>query len=89
MSALQLKCLAALNDLTEPHGEYCVAFDPLQRETGLDRRVVRRSVRALKRKGLAEFHSALWTEDGQPAGAGYCISVDGRNHLREAITDAA
>lgn len=32
---------------------------------------VRRSVRSLARKGIAEYRRALWTEDGEPAGSGY------------------
>lgn len=78
MSPQQRKCLDALNTLTEPDGEVCAPFMPIISVTGLDRQVVRRCVRALARRGLAEFHSPLWTDDGQPAGAGYCITIRGR-----------
>ena len=72
------KCLAALNELTSPNGEMCMPFRPLMDRTELDRKTVRRNIRALARKGLAEYFRGLWTEDGDPAGAGYCITVAGQ-----------
>lgn len=76
------KCLGALAELTAPNGEACVPFAPLEKLTGYDRRTVRRYVRALARKGLAEFHRPLWSEDGEPKGAGYCISTAGLAALK-------
>lgn len=72
----QKHCLNALHGLTYP-GECCVPFLPLQDFTGYDRKTVRRHVRALARKGLAEYFRGLWTDEGQPAGAGYCITNTG------------
>jgi hypothetical protein len=54
-----------------------MSFQPIEVATGLPRADVRRSVRALFRKGLAEFHRGLSDEDGEFAGAGYCISEEG------------
>ena len=73
----QRKCLEALAELSQPNGEMCIWFINIQRETGYDRRTVRRYVRALAKKGLAEYHRGLWTEDGEMAGAGYCITDRG------------
>ena len=73
-----LKCLDALSSLTEPNGEMCVPFAPLMAHTELDRKTVRRNVRALARKGLAEYFRGLCTENGEMAGAGYCITREGR-----------
>ena len=73
----QRKCLEALSRLTHPNGEHCVPFAPLEAKTGYDRRTVRRFVRQLARKGLAEYHRGLCTEDGEFAGAGYCITTEG------------
>lgn len=82
MNAEQKKCLKALDVLTQPHGEMCVPFAPLQRKTRLDRKTVRRHVRALARMGLAEYFRGLWHEfDDKPAGAGYCITAAGREAL--------
>ena len=71
----QGRCLAALHGLTRPH-EICVPFAPIQAITTYDRKTVRRHVRALARKGLAEYKRGLWNDDG-PAGAGYCITNAG------------
>ena len=73
----QQKCLEALAELSRPHGELCMPFAPLEAATGYDRRTVRRYVRQLARKGLAEYCRGLCTEAGEFAGAGYCISTDG------------
>ena len=70
----QEKCLAALAEMTAPNGEMCVPFALIERETGYDRKTVRRYVRALARKGLAEYWRGLCTEDMEFAGAGYCVT---------------
>ena len=72
------KCLAALNELTMPDGKICMPFAPIMAHTELDRKIVRRNIRALARKGLAEYFRGLTTEDGEIAGAGYCITKAGR-----------
>ena len=73
-----IKCLDALYGSTSPDGEMCVPFAPLMAHTELDRKTVRRNVRALARKGLAEYFRGLCTENGEMAGAGYCITREGR-----------
>jgi hypothetical protein len=78
ISPMQIKCLAALASMTRPHGEMCVGFNPVTNATGMVRSDVRRSIRALARKGMAEFHKGLTTEDGDMAGAGYCVTPFGR-----------
>ena len=77
LSEMQAKCLSAQAVQSRPQGEYCVSFAPIQDETELSRTDVKRSVRALARKGLAEFHKGLCTEAGEFAGAGYCITKAG------------
>lgn len=67
--------LAALCTTYEPG--WCLGFDAIARRSGLSRDKVRRTVRALARKGLAEFHRGLFTEDGLTAGSGYCASSAG------------
>jgi hypothetical protein len=80
-------CLRALAYLTEPCGEMCVGFDPICRDTDLQRNEVRRIIRHLARKGLAEFHRGLCNEDGEFAGAGYCITKAGQE-LAEKVDPA-
>lgn len=64
--------LACLKDAHDGMGGFSyLAFAPIQAETGLTRKDVRRACRSLTRKGLAEFGSGLWTEVGYPAGSGY------------------
>lgn len=77
------QCLAALANTTAPDGEMCVGFLPIQEATGLDRQTVRRIVRALARKGFAEYWRGLWNDEG-PAGAGYCITPAGRRRWARA-----
>lgn len=52
-------------------------FQSLARRTRLARKEVRRAARSLKRKGLAQFQSGLWTEDGELAGSGYACTSAG------------
>ncbi len=65
--------MKALNALAGIYGsEYgYLAFKAIARRSGLDPSHVRRSVRALARKGLAEYGKGLWTDDGELAGSGY------------------
>jgi hypothetical protein len=79
LSPSQRACLNYLAEHSAPRGEMCRPFGPIMDYTGLPRAEVRRSVRALARKGLAEFHSGLSKEDGEFAGAGYCISPAGQD----------
>lgn len=78
--------LRALHALTTPNGERCVPFISLQEKAGLDRAMVRRCCRYLARQGLAEFYKALWSDDGEPRGAGYCISARGITTLEQPAT---
>lgn len=64
------KVLTALADLCEP-GESACGFSLIENEIGIGRKAIRRACRSLARKGLTEYKRALWTEDGEPAGAGY------------------
>ncbi len=88
MTDEQKQCLDALHGLTYP-SDLCVPFMPIQDLTGYDRKTVRRHIRALARKGLAEYHRGLWTEDGEPAGAGYCITHAGREAIEALIATQA
>lgn len=74
--------LRALDECTKPYGEYCAGFRMLSAQAEIkDPREVRRVVRHLARKGYAEFHKGLITDDGTFAGAGYCITVSGKSAL--------
>lgn len=82
MTPIQLKCLKALYEETSPNGERCVSFSIIQDHTGLDRRTVRKNVRALARCGYAEYFKGLFNEEGGMAGAGYCITRSGISKMQ-------
>ena len=60
-------------------------FAPIQHDTGHSRAEVRRACRLLARRGLAEYSSALWSDDGQLVGAGYAITAAGRAAMTELV----
>jgi len=70
--------MMALNALAGIDEDHYLNFKSIARRSKLDLKYVRRSVRALARKGLAEYGKGLWTEDGEPAGSGYRCTVAGR-----------
>lgn len=67
--------LKALHELTAP--DWAVPFVSIMRETKLTRPEVRRRCRYLRRIGLAEYHRALWSDDGEPRGSGYAVTRQG------------
>lgn len=69
--------LRALKEETHPEGEFCVPFAPIIHRTGFDRRKVRLGVRRLARAGFAKYYRGLCRDDGEFAGAGYCITREG------------
>ncbi len=59
-------------------GDYpCTFFKYIAKNTGLDEKQSRRTVRALARKGLAEYQRGLFDEDGMVAGSGYSATDKG------------
>jgi DNA-binding Lrp family transcriptional regulator len=83
LSEAQKKCLEALNKEGRG-GDHCLPFDPIQAATELNRKEVRQHVRTLADKGFARYCNGLMTEDGELAGAGYCITPAGRRALEES-----
>jgi hypothetical protein len=82
------KVLAALADTEFCGEEYGYkAFASLMKMTGLDRKVVRRACRSLKRKELAMFSNGLWTESGEAAGSGYSATKAGRELVYQLALD--
>lgn len=80
VSERELKALRALGQVYAEDRAY-LSFRGVAQRSGLDLRHVRRSVRALARKGFAEFGEGLWDEEG-PRGAGYCCTHDGMTLLQ-------
>lgn len=76
ISDRERKVLAALADCGEDFGY--LSFATIARRSGIEPGNARRVTRSLARKGLAEFGKGLWTDDGRPAGSGYCATEAGR-----------
>lgn len=89
MSPKEWKVLAVLADGNEYDFGFW-GFAGLMKQTGLDRKTVRRCCRSLRRKGLAVFESGLWSDEGEPAGSGYCSTQAGRDLIdKENSSQAA
>ena len=72
---LERQALRGLAEFREGYGRgYYLPFRTIAERSGLPREKVRRAVRGLARKGLAEYARALCHDDGQFAGAGYCCT---------------
>lgn len=85
LTAREMPVLRMLDEVSQPNGEFCVSFHHISGEPkdSAGTKEVRRIVRQLARKGLAEYHRGLFTDDGYFGGSGYCISARGRAALRE------
>ena len=71
----------ALQGLSGTSEQECYRSFKRIAEGGLALHLVRRTVRALARKGLAVYEKGLWTDDGTPAGAGYALTKAGEEML--------
>ncbi len=79
LSEREMACLMALNEILDDSGEgQCTYFRFIAKHSKLTEAQTRKSVRALARKGLAEYHRGLFDEDGIVAGSGYCLSIAGK-----------
>lgn len=78
MSPNEMKALQALAEAYGDYEEFCfLSFKVIAKRSGLDPKLVRRTVRSLARKGFARYANGLWTDEGELAGAGYCCTKDG------------
>lgn len=77
LSERERKALEALADAGGSEDCGYLGFKAIAQRSGLDPLHVRRTVRALARKGLAKYGKGLWTDDGELAGAGYCATERG------------
>lgn len=69
------RVLTFLADQRCDEGGY-YGFDGIKQHVRLSRREIRLACRSLKRKGLTEFLSGLWNDEG-PAGSGYSATAAG------------
>lgn len=78
--------LAMAENTPEPGWGF--SFRALADISGLPQKTIRRTVRALTRKGLAQYERVLWDEDGIPAGAGYSLTQAGSAAACDAMVMA-
>lgn len=85
VSERERKCLEALADIYHEFDEgTCTYFSFIAKKTELTIVQVRRSVRALARKGLAEYVRGLMDDDGMLAGSGYCATFAGYELVKKS-----
>ena len=81
LNPIERKVLTVLVAAAGDFGHYSfagiVAHARAEHRWRLDRKQVRRACRSLARKGLAQFGSGLFTEDGEVAGSGYTATREG------------
>ena len=63
--------LVVLADGYDPFEWRAFNFKGITKRCDVEPHLIRRVVRALARKGLAQYERSLWCDDGMPAGAGY------------------
>lgn len=61
----------------DPRCEYGYHFATIESWTDLTRKQVSRACKALRRLGFVRFQRGMWTDDGAPAGSGYCVTKAG------------
>lgn len=84
ISELQRKCLTVLAENFSADAN-CLYIRYLAKEAGVSYREARLAVRALARKGLAEYVRGLFDDDGMVAGSGYCATFEGALLVRGCI----
>ncbi len=76
LSRVALRCLAVL--AKQPADYPYMSFATIAADANVPLCRVRRTVRHLARKGLAQYARGLWTDEGRPFGSGYCATPAGR-----------
>lgn len=75
----ETKVLKVLSNIKSyGYGDVYYCFQPICKRTGLNRQQVRLACRSLARKGLAKYSRGLWSEEGEPRGAGYTATEKGK-----------
>lgn len=76
ISENQRRCLLVMAEIYG-HESDCYYMRHIAKQTGMEQRLVRIAVRALARKGLAEYVRGLFNEEGSVAGSGYRATTAG------------
>lgn len=87
VSDRELKALTALYSTWYRGEAWCLYFKTIAEQSGLEPHTVRRTVRSLARKGLAEYQRGLFTDDGMIAGSGYACTKAGADLIESLNKD--
>lgn len=60
----------------------CLYLSTIARLSEVEPKLIRRVVRSLARKGMAELVRGLFDDDGRIAGSGYCCTRAGREAMQ-------
>ncbi len=66
---------------TDTWGEVCLNVKNLLNNTQLEEKEIRECCRKLTQLKLIEYMRGLMDDDGKVAGAGYCITRDGKKYI--------
>jgi len=77
----EYKALTAWRDVSPDFD--VLSFAAIERLSGLPRRLVRRTVRSMARKGVTKYVRGAWTDEGQAYGSGYGLTDEGHKLLNE------
>jgi hypothetical protein len=80
-AVVQSAILRSLDQVPEPG--WCLGLHGLQVRTDFPKEFIRGGVAVLRAEGLVSHHIGLWSEDGEPVGAGYALTDLGRAVLAE------
>lgn len=58
---------------------YCLNYSGLKNHIDIDRQFLRAACLTLRDMGFLTYERGLWGEDGEPARAGYAITLKGRD----------
>lgn len=83
ISPTELACLRILAERYDDDEGNCYYFRSIAKETKLEIPLVRKAVRSLARKGLAEYMRGLFDQDGMVAGSGYSCTAAGAEVVKE------
>lgn len=75
--AHQVKAMMTLNEASAEMP--VLSFATISAWSGLTIEQTRSSVRSLASKGVAEYWPCCWSDDGEPKGAGYALTKQGRS----------
>lgn len=82
MRSIEIGILTTIEDLA-PGPEWAIHLNPIAERTGLPRDLVSATLRYLTDRGLTRFQRGLFTEGGEPAGSGYCLTAVGLAFVTE------